>query len=133
MQQQHDDDGARSVSMNAAQKRSGGNFFSDVPDRGVRVVGGGDVVEREKNSGDDLRNKKKQQAGAENVSQLRAAGDRLIECVMQQGVKSGASLVPVNEAGDDAVLFFFGSFIFAHARPLPPCAEIVGGKIDTES
>ena len=56
MQKQDDDHGAGAVSMQAAEERARGHGFGNVGDRGVRVIGGGNIVERKKYSGDDLRN-----------------------------------------------------------------------------
>ena len=79
VEQQDDDHRGGAVKMQTAKERTGGDAFCDVGDGGVRVVGGGNVIEREENSGDDLRNKNEQQAGAENVSEASAAGNGFIQ------------------------------------------------------
>src|SRR5262249_36484928 len=82
--QQHDDhDGARAVSVQAAQKRTAGYFFDNVGDGCVRARRGGDVIEREKNPGDRLRNKKKQQDRAENVGPARTTWNRFVQRLVQ--------------------------------------------------
>ena len=54
MQEQNNDHRASAVGVEAAKKRPSGDGFSNVGDRSVRMVGGWDVIERKKDSSDDL-------------------------------------------------------------------------------
>jgi hypothetical protein len=76
--------------MEASQKRTGSDGFRDVSDGGVSVIGGGDIIQRQKNAGDDLRDKNEQQPGTKDVSEARAARDRFIQGGPEQGVQTGA-------------------------------------------
>jgi hypothetical protein len=56
VEKQHDNHRARSVGVETAEKRASRDRFGDVSDGGVRVIGGGNVVQRKKYSSDHLRN-----------------------------------------------------------------------------
>ncbi len=98
MKKHHDHDRARSVGVQAAQKRSAGYFLHDVSDGRVRVIGRRHVIKRKKYSGDGLRDKKKQQDRAENVSPARAARDRLVQRFVHQRSHADATIEPMIEA-----------------------------------
>ncbi len=78
--------------MQATKKRTGRDTFCDVGDCGVRVVGGRNVVKRQKNSSYHLGDENKKQAGAENVGEPGATGDWLVERGMKKSVQTGASI-----------------------------------------
>src|ERR1700722_1512016 len=94
VEQQDDNHRAGAVKVETAKERTGGDAFCDVSDGGVRVVGGGNVIERQENSGDDLRNENEQQAGAEYVGESSAAGNGFVKRGGEQSVEAGAAIQP---------------------------------------
>src|ERR1043166_6772863 len=61
----------------------------------MRAIGRRHVIEREKNPGDRLREKEKEQHRSEHVCPARAAGDRLVERFVQQRMNPSAPVEPV--------------------------------------
>ena len=84
MQEQNDHDRARAVSMETPQKRTAGYFLNNVSDGGMGVIGGGNIIKREDDSGDGLGNEKKEQNRSKNVSPACSAGNGFIERFVQQ-------------------------------------------------
>jgi hypothetical protein len=54
VQEQDNDHRAGTVGVEAAKKRPSGDCLSNVGDCSVRMIGGWDVIERKKDSSDDL-------------------------------------------------------------------------------
>jgi len=65
--------------MKAADEGARLNFFGDVSDGGVRMIGRRNVVEREKHPRDDLRQAKIKQSRSKHVGHTGAARDRFTE------------------------------------------------------
>src|ERR1700719_4029727 len=98
MKQQHDDHCTRAPGVQAAQKGSAGYFLNDVGDGCVRVISRRRIIKRKTYSGDGLRNKQKEQDGAENISPMRSARDRFVQRFVHQRSDSGATIEPMVDA-----------------------------------
>ena len=59
MEEQHDDHGTAAVGMQTAQKRAGGYGFRNIRDGRVGMIGGGNIIQSQKNPGDNLGNENK--------------------------------------------------------------------------
>src|ERR1700731_3332214 len=94
MQEQNHNHRARPVGMKATEKRSGRYRLGDISDRRVSVIGGWNVVQRKKYSGNHLRNENEEQTGAKYVGETRSARDGLIEGASQQVIHAGAAVQP---------------------------------------
>src|SRR6202030_1382971 len=94
VQEQYDDHGAGAVSVQATQKGASSNRFGDVRDCGVRVIRGWNVIERQENASDYLRNKYEQETGSENVSETGPAGNRFVERGTKSRVPARAAIKP---------------------------------------
>src|SRR5436190_1999317 len=101
--------------MQAAQERTAGYFLYDVSNGCVRVIGRRRVIKREKDSGDGLRDKKKEQDRAEDVGPARAAWDWLIQRFIHQRSHSGANVEPAIDALS-AIQVRFVRFPVGHRR-----------------
>ena len=84
--------------MQAADEGAGRHLLHDVGDGRVGVIGRGHVVQREEHARDDLREKQEQEAGTEDVREARAAGNRLVQCLVQQPADAGTPIEPVAQA-----------------------------------
>src|SRR5258705_11485318 len=83
--------------MNAADKRTRCHFFREVSDGRVRMIGGGNVIERQKHPGDDLRQKEIEQSRSKHVGKTGAAGDRFVKHSTKR--RRLEVLSPVSSAG----------------------------------
>ncbi len=64
----------------------------------MRVVGRWNIVKREKNPGDDLREKYEQEPGTEYVGEPRTAGNGFIKSSSKQIIQTGAVVEPSPES-----------------------------------
>src|SRR6202022_2220404 len=94
--QQHDnDDGTRTIGVNAAQESATSYFLGDVGDGGMCVISRRHVIERKKNSGDHRRHEKKEQPRSKYVSDSGTTRNRLIQRRVQQRVEAGTAVEPL--------------------------------------
>ena len=94
MQDQHDDHRAGAVVMQAAEKLPGCNLLGDVGDTGMRRLRGRNVIEREAQPGNDLRDKDEEQPGTEYIGQARPTGNGFIQRRLHQAVDASAFIEP---------------------------------------
>ena len=119
--------------MKAAQECASCHLLGDVGYAGMCRLGGGNIIEREANASDDLRDEDEQQAGPEDIGQPRATGDWLVERLLHQLVQAGASIEPSEDAlrkgpaPRDAGGY---SFLFVH-RFIPHLSQLIFSWLGT--
>ena len=79
MQREHDDHGTGTVVVKATEKGTGCYLLGDVSDAGVGSLSGGNVVERQAQSRNDLRYENIKESGSEDVCETRPAWDGFVE------------------------------------------------------
>ena len=99
VQGQHNDHCARAVVVQAAQERPCRHLLGDIGNAGVRRLGGGNIVERKGDTGNDLGDKDEEQSGTEDVGQACTAGDRLIQRCLHYAAQAGTLVKPTIDAG----------------------------------
>src|SRR5437763_14428655 len=95
MEGEHNDHRAGAVGVQAAKECSAGDLFGDIGYAGMRGFGGGRVIQRERDTGDDLKEKDQQEPGAEDVSPSSAARNGLVEHHSAQSSYTRAHIQPI--------------------------------------
>src|ERR1700730_10866986 len=94
MKKQDYDHRTCAIGVQAAEKRSSGDCLGYVSNCCVRMIGGRNIVQREENSGDHLRDENKEQPGTKYIGKTRATGNRFIQSASQQIIHAGAAVQP---------------------------------------
>src|ERR1700676_1583944 len=94
MKKQDYDHRTRAMGVQGGEKTPSGDCLGYVSTCWVRIIGGRNIVQREENSGDHLRDENKEQPGTKYISKTGATWNRFIKSASQQIVHAGAAVQP---------------------------------------
>ncbi len=105
--------------MQTAEKLPGCHLLGNVGDAGMGGFRRWNVVERQTQPGDDLRDKDKEQPGAKYIGQARAARNRFIQRCIHQTAYASTSVEPLEYVlRSDIFLRHVCLYWFIHCGPL---------------